>query len=129
MLPMLRVDLSPLSHGASEIATQLHTPRLRAGLKAEPYLHPDVKVWIGGDVIHIECKRVVAAGNIKNLVSSARNQLRKQIEEEPFCHRIDRVGSNSPSQFNSALHRPDCLPHLGRCTPGDQGSDPGSIRA
>src|ERR1700732_1127408 len=41
------------------------------------------KVWIDNNPIHVECKRIFAATNIKNLVTSARNQLRKQIESEP----------------------------------------------
>jgi len=56
---------------------------LAAGLRAQSCVHPDVKVWIDDNPVHIECKRIFAASNIKGLVSSARNQLRKQIESEP----------------------------------------------
>jgi hypothetical protein len=69
---------------------------LAAGLKAESCVHPDVKVWIEGNPIHVECKRIFAASNIKNLVTSARNQLRKQIESEPsvtgvIAHDLSRL--------------------------------------
>jgi hypothetical protein len=40
-------------------------------------------VWIDDNPVHVECKRIFAAINIKNLVTSPRNQLRKQIESEP----------------------------------------------
>jgi len=78
-------DETATSNSARSLFFELRllTLCLAAGLRAESCVHPDVKVWIDDKPVHVECKRIFAASNIKNLVTSARNQLRKQIESEP----------------------------------------------
>ena len=78
-------DETATSNAARNLFFELRVLTLcvKAGLKAEARLHPDVRVWVDGYPVHVECKRIFAGSNIKNLVTSARNQLRKQITEDP----------------------------------------------
>jgi hypothetical protein len=84
--PPLSRDEKPTSNKARKLFFELRilSRCLLAGLQAASCLHPDVKAIVDGRSVHIECKRVCAAGNLSNLVRSARNQLREQIKEHPF---------------------------------------------
>jgi hypothetical protein len=83
--PLHPKDESAKSNQARNLFFELRilSQCLKAGLPAESCLHPDVKTWLDGVPIHIECKRVFAASKIESLVSSGRKQLRSQIEQAP----------------------------------------------